>query len=129
MPHLFPVTATPADVDGRGQVGTAAYLQWVQEAVLDHWRTVAPPEAIAAHLWVALSHEITFHRAGMLGDDLCAVLRFERVQGARAFYHAAITRGDVTLAEVRSVWCCIDAQYLRPARLARDIVNRFFAEQ
>jgi acyl-CoA thioester hydrolase len=30
------------------------------------------------------------------------------------------------LAEVKSSWCCIDAETLRPARLASDVIARFF---
>ena len=49
----------------------------------------------------------------------------ERVQGARAFYETIIKRGEDVLAEVKSSWCCLDAATLRPARLARDLVERF----
>jgi len=30
------------------------------------------------------------------------------------------------LAEVKSSWCCIDAQTLRPARIGNDIAAYFF---
>jgi acyl-CoA thioester hydrolase len=50
----------------------------------------------------------------------------ERVQGARAFYDTVIKRGEEVLAEVRSSWCCLDAATLRPARLASNVVERFF---
>ena len=34
--------------------------------------------------------------------------------------------GEEVLAEVKSSWCCIDAETLRPARLASDVIARFF---
>jgi acyl-CoA thioester hydrolase len=111
-----------------GHVNNASYLKWVQDAVIDHWRSLAPAEAVAAHLWVALKHEITYRRPTFLGDEVIATVLLEKVQGARATYETIIRRGEEILAEVRSSWCCIDAQTLRPARLARDVIARFFPD-
>ena len=51
-----------------GHVNNAVYLKWVQEAVVDYWSSVAPPDAVARHLWVALKHEITYLRPTFLQD-------------------------------------------------------------
>lgn len=125
-PHSFAIPIDPADIDFMGHVNNASYLRWVQDAVVDHWRSLAPPEAIAQHLWVALKHEITYRRPTYLGDDVIATVVLEKVQGARAFYETIIRRGEDVLAEVRSSWCCIDAQTLRPARLAKEVIEKFF---
>lgn len=125
-PHSFAIPVDPADIDFMGHVNNASYLRWVQDAVVDHWRSVAPPEAIAQHLWVALKHEITYRRPTYLGDDVIATVVLEKVQGARAFYETIIRRGEDVLAEVRSSWCCVDAETLRPARLAKEIIEKFF---
>ena len=125
-PHRFPIGIDPVDIDFMGHVNNASYLKWVQDAVVDHWRAVAPAEAVAQHLWVALKHEITYLKPTFLGDDVIATVLLEKVQGARAFYDTVIRRGEEVLAEVKSSWCCLDAATLRPARVARDIVQRFF---
>lgn len=124
-PHRYPIGIDPADIDFMGHVNNASYLKWVQDAVIDHWRSRAPAEAVAQHLWVALKHEITYRKPTFLGDDVIATVLLEKVQGARAFYETVIRRGEEVLAEVKSSWCCIDAETLRPARLAREIVQRF----
>lgn len=124
--HSYAIPIESADIDFMGHVNNASYLRWVQEAVIDHWRSRAPADAIAQHLWVALKHEITYRRPAFLGDDVIATVLLEKVHGARAFYETIIRRGEEVLAEVRSSWCCVDAETLRPARLARDIVERFF---
>jgi acyl-CoA thioester hydrolase len=126
VPHTYAIPIELADIDFMGHVNNASYLKWVQDAVIDHWRSLAPPDAIAQHLWVALKHEITYRRPTFLGDDVIATVLLEKVQGARAFYETIIRRGEEVLAEVRSSWCCVDAQTLRPARLAREIIERFF---
>ena len=108
-----------------GHVNNAVYLKWVQDAVVDYWQRVAPAEAVARHLWVALKHEITYRRPAFLGDDVMANVVAEGVQGARTFFSTIIRRGEDVLAEVKSSWCCLDAETLRPARLARNVVTRF----
>lgn len=126
IPHQFPVPIDPADIDFMGHVNNASYLKWVQDAVVSHWQKLAPADAVTAHLWVALKHEITYRKPTFLGDDVIATVLLEKVQGARAFYDTVIRRGEEVLAEVKSSWCCLDAETLKPARLARDIVERFF---
>jgi acyl-CoA thioester hydrolase len=124
--HSFPIEIDPADIDFMGHVNNASYLKWVQAAVINHWQRFAPAEAIAEHLWVALKHEITYRKPTFLDDDVIATVLLEKVQGARAFYETIIRRGEEVLAEVKSSWCCLDAQTLRPARLARDVIEHFF---
>jgi acyl-CoA thioester hydrolase len=120
-----PVAIEPADIDHMGHVNNAVYLKWVQEAVVDYWRSIAPPEAVAGHLWVALKHEITYRRPTFLQDNVVAEVIAEKVEGARAYFTTIGRRGEVVLSEIKSSWCCLDAVTKRPARLARDIVGRF----
>jgi acyl-CoA thioester hydrolase len=128
-PHVHALAIAPADIDFMGHVNNSVYLNWVQEAVIAYWRKVAPAEAVAGHLWVAIRHEITYRRPAFLDDAIVASVVAEGVQGARAFFSTMITRGEEVLAEVKSSWCCLDADTLRPARLARDVVRRFLPDQ
>lgn len=125
-PHSFPVGIVPDDIDFMGHVNNASYLKWVQAAVIDHWRALAPAEVVGQHLWVALKHEITYRKPSFLGDDVIATVLLEKVHGARAVYATVIKRGEDVLAEVKSSWCCLDAVTKRPARLAAEVVSRFF---
>ncbi|MCW3836077.1 acyl-CoA thioesterase [Sphingomonas canadensis] len=127
-PYEFTVDVAPDDIDFMGHVNNASYLKWVQEAVISHWRSLAPVEAVAQHLWVALKHEITYRRPAFLDDDVVATVLLEKVHGARAFYETVIRRGGEVLAEVKSSWCCVDAETLRPARLAQNVIDHFFVK-
>ena len=77
---------------------------------------------------MALKHEITYRRPTFLDDEVIATVLLEKVHGARAFYETIIKRGEEVLAEVKSGWCCVDAQTLRPARLAESVIERFFGK-
>jgi len=126
LPHYHRITVEPGDIDFMGHVNNARYLGWVQDAVVAHWQNLAPAEAVARHLWVALKHEITYRKPAFLDDQVIATVVLEKVHGARAFYETLIKRGEEVLAEVKSSWCCVDAETLRPARIAADIAARFF---
>ena len=123
--HFYSIDIRPDDIDHMGHVNNAVYLKWVQAAVVHYWERVAPPEAVAQHLWVALKHEITYRRPAFLDDSVVASVVAESAQGARAFFSTLIKRGEEVLAEVKSSWCCLDAVTKRPARLAKDVIARF----
>lgn len=126
--HAFRVSIEALDIDFMGHVNNASYLKWVQDAVLSHWRRLAPPDAVSGLQWVALKHEITYRKPAFLTDEVVATVVLERVQGASAFYDTVIKRGEEVLAEVKSRWCCLDARTLRPTRLAASVVRHFFPE-
>ena len=121
----FPVAIDPADIDHMGHVNNSVYLKWVQDAVVDYWRSVAPAEAVASHLWVALKHEISYRKPTFLQDNVVAEVIAEKVEGARAYFTTIVRRGQDVLSEVKSTWCCLDAASLRPVRLAREVTARF----
>ncbi len=125
-PFAFPITVLPADIDFMGHVNNARYLNWVQDAVLAHWRKLAPAEEVATKAWVALKHEITYRKPAFLDDAVIARTVLESIKGARAFYSTVIHRGEEVLAEVKSSWCCIDAETLRPARIGEEVARFFF---
>jgi len=122
------IAVQPGEIDFMGHVNNAHYLHWVQDAVVAHWQKIAPAQAVAEHLWVALKHEITYRKPAFLDDEVIATVILEKVHGARAFYETVIRRGEDVLAEVKSSWCCIDAETLKPARIAEDIKRRFFGD-
>ncbi|MEA1071568.1 thioesterase family protein [Sphingomonas sp. LY29] len=126
--YHHPIGIVAADIDHMGHVNNSVYLKWVQEAVIRYWESLAPPEAVARHLWVALSHEIKYRRPTFLDDVVVADVVAQKVEGAKALFTTVIKRGETVLAEVTSSWCCLDAVTKRPARLARDIAARFIAD-
>ena len=83
-PHQFAILIDPADIDFMGHVNNASYLKWVQDAVVDHWRALAPAEDVARHLWVALKHEITYRRPTFANDLPIAHVVLDRDQARRS---------------------------------------------
>ena len=121
----YPVVPSESDIDHMGHVNNAVYLRWVQDAVVRYWETVAPAEAVARHLWVALKHEISYRKPAFLDDGVVAEVVARRMEGARSFFSTTVKRGEEVLAEINSIWCCLDATSKRPVRLAREVRERF----
>ena len=119
------IAIEPTDIDHMGRVNNSVYLKWVQDAVVDYWQSVAPADAVASHLWVALKHEISYLRPTFLQDNVVAEVIADKVEGARAYFTTVVKRGQDVLSEVKSCWCCLDSASLRPVRLARDVISRF----
>ena len=92
---------------------------------MDYWQSIAPPEAVASHLWVALKHEISYLKPTFPQDSVVAEVIAEKMEGARAYFTTIVVRGSEVISEVKSIWCCLDAASLRPARLAREVASRF----
>lgn len=124
--HTMPVQVTPDDIDFMGHVNNSRYLNWVQDVVLGHWRRLAPIEIVDSVAWVALKHEITYRKPAFEQDEIVARTVLEKIAGARAFYHTVIERGEDVLAEVTSMWCCIDVKTQRPSRIDRDVAAECF---
>ena len=125
-PFRFALPVQQDDIDHMGHVNNAVYLKWVQAAVVGHWANLATPQELASHLWIALRHEIDYRKPAFIEDNIVAQVVLDSVKGARAWYSTLIMRGEEVLAEVKSTWCCLDAQTRAPMRIARDTVARCF---
>ena len=123
--YHHPIGIRPDDIDHMGHVNNSVYLKWVQEAVIRYWESLAPPDAVARHLWVALKHEISYRKPTFLQDSVVAEVIAEKVEGARAYFTTVVRRGQDVLSEVKSCWCCLDAGTQRPVRLAAEIASKF----
>lgn len=121
------IAVRPDDIDHIGHVNNAVYLRWTQDAVVHHWERIADPEAVARYLWVALKHEITYRRPAFLGDAILAHTHLQTAGGAKARFQTMIQRGQEVLAQVDSLWCCIDRDSRRAVRLPRLTLARFTA--
>ncbi|MBN2973400.1 acyl-CoA thioesterase [Roseomonas aeriglobus] len=124
--HSCAFEVVASDIDHMGHVNNTVYLRWVQEAVIAFWQQVAPADVVRATAWVAVKHEITYRCPAFLDQRVEVVTEPECVVGAKGHFAATIRRGETILAEVRSVWCSIDATSLRPIRLAKELRERLF---
>jgi len=121
------LAVAPADIDELGHVNNVAYLRWVQEAAVAHWKAAAPAADQEQLHWVVVRHEIDYLCPAFLGDGIIARtwvgaasrLKFERFTELRRASDGAV------LAKARTVWCPVDRQTGKPASVSAGVRARF----
>ena len=84
-------TAQPDHIDELGHVNNAVWVQWIQAIATAHWETVAPPEHVAAHVWVVTRHEIDYRGNVVAGETVTAETWVtDPPQGARVDRHVRV---------------------------------------
>jgi len=121
--HSFQVAAE--DIDEQGHVNNVAYLRWIQDVAVAHWFHAATGEHQEKFAWVVVRHEIDYRRQALLNDESTVntcVGAWTKVTCER---FTEIYRGDELLAKGRTVWCMLDRETAKPARIASELIERF----
>jgi acyl-CoA thioester hydrolase len=126
-PFEMTVAVLPEDIDGQDHVNNTVYLRWVQEVATAHWQTIASGAAQEGIGWVVLRHEIDYKAPACLGDDIllrtsvgkATRLTFERFTEIRRSSDGRL------LSTARTLWCPINAQTGRPARVPVEVREQF----
>jgi acyl-CoA thioester hydrolase len=126
-PFELAIPVEPADIDELGHVNNVAYLRWVQDVAVAHWRAVAAVEDQSKLRWVVVRHEIDYKHPAYLGDGIVARTWVGTASRIRFERHTELLRaGDRRLlATARTLWCPIDAVTGRPASVGPDVRARF----
>ena len=121
------IAVKPADIDRLGHVNNVVYLRWVQDAAVAHWQATAPAEDQEQLRWVVMRHEIDYKRPAFVNDEIIA-RTWVGTATQRAFErHTELLRGrDMrVLAQVRTLWCPIDANTGKPTDVSDEVRARF----
>ena len=123
--HTFRVQEN--ELDELNHVNNVVYLRWVQDVAAAHWASVATEEMKKKYLWVVLRHEIDYRNPAFLGDELVAQTWVSSCDGVRSvrnvkFYQSG---NGKLVAETKTTWCLLDAQFMKPKRIEQDVVPIF----
>ncbi len=124
------VLVVPEDaIDGNGHVNNVAYVQWMQDVAVAHFRFVGGMNGIehAGGTWVVRSHHIEYLRPAFHGDRIEVrtwVVDCGRVRSHRR-YEFVRPSDSATLATGVTEWVFVDAETGRP-RSIPDEVRRVF---
>ena len=121
--HSFLVERS--DIDEQGHVNNVAYLRWIQDVAVAHWRHRASEEQLARYSWVTVRHEIDYKKQAFEGDEITATTWVGEWKHVTCERFTEISRGDDLLVKSRTVWCMIDKETAKPARITQELINRF----
>jgi len=126
---VFRLTFQPndSDIDENGHVNNVVYLRWAQDLGVAHWRSLAPPEALAAWAWIALRHEIDYRRALLPGETAHGRTWVSgTAEGPRFDRFIRIDAADGAMcAQVKTTWVLIEQASGRPRRVPPWMVEMF----
>jgi acyl-CoA thioester hydrolase len=120
----------PAEVvDGNRHVNNVAYVQWMQDAAIQHSATTGctrMTEAIGA-TWVARMHRIEYLSPAFAGEAITVltwVADFRRVRSLRRYQFIRAADQKV-LAQGETDWVLVDVATGRPRGIPNELANLF----
>jgi len=121
--HSFRVAAE--DIDEQGHVNNVAYLKWIQDVAVAHWRHTASEEQLDKYSWITVRHEIDYKKQAFESEEITATTWVGEWSKVTCERFTEIHRGNDLLVKSRTVWCMIDRETARPARITPELIERF----
>ena len=118
-------TVEASDIDEQGHVNNVAFVRWIQDVAVAHWRDAATSEMIENFSWVVVRHEIDYKRPGFEGDEITATTWVSEWTHVTCERLTEICRGEELLVKGRTVWCMIERTALKPVKIKRELIERF----
>jgi acyl-CoA thioester hydrolase len=114
-----------SDIDEQGHVNNVAYLRWIQDVAVAHWRHAATEEQIKQYTWVTVRHEIDYKKPAFEGEDVTVNTWIGKWTNVTCERFTEICRGEDQLVKGRTVWCMLDRETRKPARIKSELIERF----
>jgi acyl-CoA thioester hydrolase len=127
--YRFEIVVPLEVVDRNRHVNNVVYVQWMQDAALEHSAAAGctrMTEAIGA-TWVARMHRIEYFSPAFAGDVLTVltwIADFRKVRSLRRYQFVRAADHKV-LAEGETDWVLVDASTGRPRGIPDDMVSLF----
>jgi acyl-CoA thioester hydrolase len=119
----------PSAIDENGHVNNVQYVQWMQDAAVQHSNASGCTQATIelGATWVVRSHRIEYLRPAFLGDQLVIltwVSNFRKVRSLRK-YRFFRESDKAVLANGETDWVLVNAQNGRPLAIPDHVAARF----
>jgi acyl-CoA thioester hydrolase len=131
MEHTIRLRVRHHEMDALGHVNNAVYLNYVEEAAIEHGRARGYDEARWRELggtWVVRRHEIEYRVPAVAGDELVVTTRVLALDRTRGTRRTTIERDGVVLVEATTEWVWIGLDG-RPRRIPPAVLADFQATE
>jgi acyl-CoA thioester hydrolase len=114
-------------IDENGHVNNITYLEWCVAVAEKHWFATAPKNYQKSHFWVVLEHTISYKNPSFEGEELLVETWVTSANGVKSERNYKITRtnDDKVLVNAKTVWCFVEIESQRPARIPEEIHTLF----
>lgn len=116
-------TVKSSDIDEQGHVNNVVYVRYIQDVAIDHWISVTDEEIREKYTWVVLRHEIDYKKQAFEAEEIIATTWVGEPTRISWERFTEIKRGADLLVKAKSIWCLIDRQTTKPARITAEMVR------
>lgn len=116
-------TVKSSDIDEQGHVNNVVYVRYIQDVAIDHWISVTDEEIRKKYTWVVLRHEIDYKKQAFEAEEITATTWVGEPTRISWERFTEIKRGADLLVKAKSIWCLIDRQTTKPARITAEMVR------
>lgn len=121
--HSFAVE--PSDIDEQEHVNNVAYVRWIQEVAVAHWRNAVSVDQQSNFTWIVLRHEIDYKKQCFENEEITASTWVGKATKVTCERFTEIRRGQELLVQAKSLWCMLDSKTAKPARITPDLREIF----
>jgi acyl-CoA thioester hydrolase len=125
----YDFTIPPEAVDQNGHVNNVVFVQWMQEAAMQHFEFLGGvPPMLAAHgTWYVRSHKIEYLQPAFVGERLEVRTWIAGVRRVRSLRKYEFRRrpDDQLLVQGETDWVFIDAGSGRPMAIPPEVLKLF----
>jgi acyl-CoA thioester hydrolase len=121
--HSFRVR--PEDIDEQGHVNNVAYVRWIQDVAVAHWFHATSAGQQAKVVWVVLRHEVDYKRQAFEAEEITATTWVGEWTAVTCERFTEIHRGKDLLVKARTIWCMLDRETSKPARISPELKEQF----
>jgi acyl-CoA thioester hydrolase len=119
----------PEVVDNNHHVNNVAYVQWMQDAAIQHAAAAGCAEMTLSlgATWVVRTHRIEYLRPAFAGDAICVltwVANFRKALSLRRYKFFRVA-DKTLLAQGETDWVFLDATTGRPRSIPREMADQF----
>lgn len=121
------IVVSQEDLDNLHHVNNVRYVQWVQDIAEQHWKSKVTSSILDTYFWVLMKHTIEYKQEAILGDVLKLVTYVRETTGVTSTRMVEIydKNTDKLLVSSETVWCFLNAETKRPARITQEVFDLF----
>ena len=123
------IQVPPSAIDENGHVNNVQYVQWMQDAAIEHSERVGCTRLTreAGAIWVARSHTIEYLRPAFQDERITVltwVTNWRKVRSLRKYRFVRDADGAL-LARGETDWVCVAAMTGRPRNIPDEVAEVF----
>lgn len=121
------VTVSASDLDALEHVNNIRFLEWVQEISKAHWSYLSRDKFEDRFFWVVRSHQITYFKPALLGDELTISTFVPEGKGplSKRVVEFYVDGPENKIARCETDWILLEYRTGKPCRIPKEIQDLF----